>query len=195
MRPQGATAHLVPSVPRLTTSQLSFSVSVATPQGNAFPLTSLVPFGTLRGDIGDKTLLVIARLITKFDLCQTESVPGVHQDSAPAREHPDVSNGWHSDGHGTHGERGNISSNLSVADSDLQCNCQVFSCLGKGIEMNTPAFREELRPTLKLSEQYEWMPDLLPRPDGVRFTRGILQGITLCMPVWALLWWVVYRHF
>ena len=65
MRPQGATAHLVPSVPRLTTSQLSFSVSVAIPQGKAFPLTSLVAFGALPGDIRDKTLLVIARLNTK----------------------------------------------------------------------------------------------------------------------------------
>lgn len=60
--------------------------------------------------------------------------------------------------------------------------------------MNTPAFREEFRPTFLLSEEYEWMPDLLPRPDGICFTRGIVLGIAVCLPVWALAWWVVSSH-
>jgi len=81
-----------------------------------------------------------------------------------------------------------------MEDSDLQCDCLICSCSGKGIEVITPASHEKLLPVLMLSEEYEWMPDLHPRSDGIRFTRGILLGITLCMPVWALVWWVVSSH-
>ena len=60
--------------------------------------------------------------------------------------------------------------------------------------MNTEAFRERLLPTLQSSEEFEWMPDLLPRPDGIRFAQGILLGITLCAPVWGLVLWAVSSH-
>jgi hypothetical protein len=61
--------------------------------------------------------------------------------------------------------------------------------------MNTPVFREEFRPTHLLSEEYEWMPDLPPRPEGIRFAWGIVLGIAVCLPFWALAWWVVARLF
>ena len=55
---------------------------------------------------------------------------------------------------------------------------------------------ESLRSSLPLclmSDAQEWIPELLPRPDGVRFVRGILLGAALCLPVWALVWWAVAR--
>jgi hypothetical protein len=57
--------------------------------------------------------------------------------------------------------------------------------------MSSEAFREELLSTLQSSEQFEWMPDLLPRPDGIRFAQGILLGIVLSWPAWLLTWWVI----
>ena len=35
------------------------------------------------------------------------------------------------------------------------------------------------------SNVQELIPDLTPRTDGIRFARGILLGIALCLPVWA----------
>lgn len=46
----------------------------------------------------------------------------------------------------------------------------------------------QLSPT---SEGKEWIPDLVPRPDGIRFSRGVLLGIVLCIPVWLFVWWLV----
>jgi len=46
-------------------------------------------------------------------------------------------------------------------------------------------------PLRLISDVQEWIPDLLPRPDGIRFARGILLGIALCLPVWALVCWAV----
>ena len=48
--------------------------------------------------------------------------------------------------------------------------------------MNTEGFRAEHIPTLQSSEEFEWMPDLLPRPDGIYFARGILLAIVLSLP-------------
>lgn len=41
----------------------------------------------------------------------------------------------------------------------------------------------------------EWIVDLLPRPDGVRFVRGALLGIILCLPIWLFVWWAVTGGF
>jgi hypothetical protein len=46
-----------------------------------------------------------------------------------------------------------------------------------------------------MSDEQEWIPDLLPRPDGIRFVRGALIGIALCLPIWVLGWWAVASHF
>jgi hypothetical protein len=46
-----------------------------------------------------------------------------------------------------------------------------------------------------IADAHEWIPDLTPRPDGIRFARGILMGIALCLPVWALVCWTVASHF
>jgi hypothetical protein len=40
----------------------------------------------------------------------------------------------------------------------------------------------------------EWIPDLMPRRDGIHFARGILLGMALCLPVWALVFWAVVIH-
>jgi hypothetical protein len=45
-----------------------------------------------------------------------------------------------------------------------------------------------------VSNAHEWIPELLPRPDGIRFARGILLGIALCLPVWVLVCWAVAVH-
>jgi hypothetical protein len=48
--------------------------------------------------------------------------------------------------------------------------------------MTTHASREDslgihLLPTM--ADEQEWIPDLLPRLDGIRFVRGILLGIAV----------------
>jgi hypothetical protein len=45
-----------------------------------------------------------------------------------------------------------------------------------------------------MADKQEWIPDLLPRPDGIRFARGILLGVALCLPVWVLVCWAVAVH-
>ena len=45
-----------------------------------------------------------------------------------------------------------------------------------------------------MSDAPEWIPDLSPRPDGIRFARGILLGIALCLPVWILIYWAASIH-
>jgi hypothetical protein len=65
--------------------------------------------------------------------------------------------------------------------------------------MTTHASREDslgihlLLPIMR--DEQEWIPDLMPRQDGIRFARGMLFGITLCLPIWALGWWAVASHF
>jgi len=49
-------------------------------------------------------------------------------------------------------------------------------------------------PLRLMSNVQEWIPDLLPRPDGIRFVRGVLLGIVLCLPIWALVCWAVVIH-
>ncbi len=46
-----------------------------------------------------------------------------------------------------------------------------------------------------MPDKQEWIPDLLPRPDGIRFVRGALLAIALCLPIWVLAWWTVASHF
>ena len=41
----------------------------------------------------------------------------------------------------------------------------------------------------------EWTPDLVPRPDGISFCRGILIGVALSLPFWVLVWRAVAGHF
>ena len=64
--------------------------------------------------------------------------------------------------------------------------------------MTVQASREDsLKSPLPLpcvSNAHEWIPELLPRPDGIRFARGILLGIALCLPVWALICRAVVIH-
>jgi hypothetical protein len=60
--------------------------------------------------------------------------------------------------------------------------------------MNTQARSQELLPLFLPSDEQESIPDLVPRPDGIRFARGILLGIALCLPIWMLGWWAVGRH-
>jgi hypothetical protein len=57
--------------------------------------------------------------------------------------------------------------------------------------MTTQAGHEELLPLILTSHVQEWIPDLLPRPDGIRFVRGALLAIALCLPIWVLGWWVL----
>jgi hypothetical protein len=65
--------------------------------------------------------------------------------------------------------------------------------------MNVQASRDDsLRPPLPLaciSNALEWIPDLTPRTDGIRFARGILLGIALCLPVWAFVCWAVASRY
>jgi hypothetical protein len=65
--------------------------------------------------------------------------------------------------------------------------------------MTTHASREdslEIHLLLPLMpDKQEWIPDLLPRPDGIRFVRGALLAIALCLPIWVLAWWTVASHF
>ena len=42
-----------------------------------------------------------------------------------------------------------------------------------------------------MSDAQEWIPDPLPRPDGIRFARGILLAIALCLPTWVLAGWIL----
>jgi hypothetical protein len=60
--------------------------------------------------------------------------------------------------------------------------------------MTTQAGHEELLPFILTSDVQEWIPDLRPRPDGIRFARGILLVFALCLPVWALVYWAVANH-
>jgi hypothetical protein len=46
-----------------------------------------------------------------------------------------------------------------------------------------------------MPDEQEWIPGLLPRPDKIRFVRGALWGIALCLPMWVLAWWTVAGHF
>ena len=66
---------------------------------------------------------------------------------------------------------------------------------GDGVDMIVQASRRDsMRSPLPLRlmlDAQEWTPDLLPRPDGIRFARGIVLGIALCLPVWALVCWAV----
>lgn len=48
--------------------------------------------------------------------------------------------------------------------------------------MTRQARREGALPLFLISDEQEWIPDLRPRPDGVRFVRGILLGIALSCP-------------
>ena len=61
--------------------------------------------------------------------------------------------------------------------------------------MTIQAHSQELLPLLLVSDEQEWIPDLVPRPDGIRFARGILFGIVLCLPIWVLAWWIFAGHF
>ena len=61
--------------------------------------------------------------------------------------------------------------------------------------MTTRASREELPPLFLISDEQESIPGLVPRPDGIRFARGILLSIALCMPIWVLGWWFSVSHF
>lgn len=48
--------------------------------------------------------------------------------------------------------------------------------------------------TLPLSlipQGQEWIPDLVPRPDGIRCSRGVLLGVALSLPFWLRVWWAV----
>lgn len=60
--------------------------------------------------------------------------------------------------------------------------------------MTTPACDKEFLPTLLLSGEREWIPDLLPRPDGIRFARGMLIAVVLSVPVWVLALWAVFSR-
>ena len=55
------------------------------------------------------------------------------------------------------------------------------------------SFRSPL-PLRLVSDARKWIPDLQPRPDGIRLARGILLGIAICLPVWALVCWAVVFH-
>jgi hypothetical protein len=121
-------AHAIPTLPQprrrrdYSFNPYAYGVRILRARsGKAFPLTSLAPFGTLPGYIRDRFRLVIAPLNTK-------SAPPPHhvvlyRYPATRRSSPHKPNGWRSDGHGTHDERCKISLNLSMEDSDLQCNC------------------------------------------------------------------------
>jgi hypothetical protein len=64
--------------------------------------------------------------------------------------------------------------------------------------MTKTAGREDcLRSPLQIrliSNEQEWIPGLVPRPDGILFARGILLGIALCLPVWVWVCWTVTVH-
>jgi hypothetical protein len=44
-------------------------------------------------------------------------------------------------------------------------------------------------------DEQEWFSGLLPRPEGIRFARGMLFGITLCLPIWVLILGAVASRF
>ncbi len=50
-------------------------------------------------------------------------------------------------------------------------------------------------PFLVISEERERIPDVLSRPDRIRFARGILLGVVLCVPIWVFVWWAVASRF
>lgn len=50
-------------------------------------------------------------------------------------------------------------------------------------------------PFLLISEGQARIPELQPRPDGIRCARGVLLGVVLCLPIWAFVWWMVASRF
>lgn len=43
-------------------------------------------------------------------------------------------------------------------------------------------------------DEQEWIFELLPSREGIRFMRGCLWGISFCLPVWIWLLWAVAHH-
>lgn len=52
-----------------------------------------------------------------------------------------------------------------------------------------------LLPLFLTSGDQECTFDLRPRTDGVKFIRGILIAIALCLPIWMLIFWLITRYF
>ena len=46
-----------------------------------------------------------------------------------------------------------------------------------------------------LSEQQEQISGPQPLRDGIRFTRGALLAIAICLPIWLVVFWAFTRHF
>jgi hypothetical protein len=65
--------------------------------------------------------------------------------------------------------------------------------------MSTQARSEDslrlLLPLSLMSDEQEWISDLLPRRDGIHFVRGALLGFALCVPIWVLVLWALASHF
>jgi len=62
------------------------------------------------------------------------------------------------------------------------------------LRANREEFLGATLPLRLLSDAQEWIPDLVPRPDGISFARGVLLGVTLCLPIWALVCWALVIH-
>jgi hypothetical protein len=63
------------------------------------------------------------------------------------------------------------------------------------IQISREGLRGALLPLFIASDCQECIVDLQPRSDGVKFIRGILMGIILCVPIWLLIWWALARYF
>lgn len=63
------------------------------------------------------------------------------------------------------------------------------------IQTGREGSRGALLPLFITADSQECITDLQPRSDGVKFIRGILVGITLCVPIWLLIWWAIARSF
>lgn len=65
--------------------------------------------------------------------------------------------------------------------------------------MTTQASREDslgaLLPLFLTSDDQECVFDSRPRPDGVKFIRGILLGVVLCVPIWSVIWLLLTHRF
>jgi hypothetical protein len=51
------------------------------------------------------------------------------------------------------------------------------------------------QPLSLMLEDQEWIPDLQPRPGGIRFARGVFLGVVLCVPVWVFVWLAIASRF
>ena len=50
-------------------------------------------------------------------------------------------------------------------------------------------------PISQLSDQRKRVSDPLPLCGEIRFFRGALLAVALCLPVWVLVFWAVVSHF